>query len=293
MAQNNIYQMVTDRIVEQLNQGVIPWHKPWVGGTGVALSYVSRKPYSFLNQLLLGRPGEWLSWNQVYDLGGKVKKGAKARFVVFYSWIDEKDEQGNPIEDEDGKVKQHPFLRWYKVFHLSDTEGIESKIVRVEANPDISPIEVAEKVINDYVGREGEATGFRFFNDTESAEAYYSPSEDKVVVPMLSQYEMPEEYYSTTFHELTHSTMHEKRCDRKGENKNASFGGEAYSREELVAELGAAMICNRIGIEAEKAFKNSAAYIQHWLKALRNDNKMIVWASGRAEKAAKYILNEA
>ena len=109
----------------------------------MALSYVSRKPYSFLNQLLLGRPGEWLSWNQVYDLGGKVKKGAKARFVVFYSWIDEKDEQGNPIEDEDGKVKQHPFLRWYKVFHLSDTEGIESKIVRVEANPDISPIEVS------------------------------------------------------------------------------------------------------------------------------------------------------
>ena len=293
MAQNNIYQMVTDRIIEQLNQGVIPWQKPWVGGEGEAISYTSRKPYSLLNQFLLGRPGEWLTWKQIQEFKGKVKKGAKSRFVVFYTWVDEKDEQGDPIVGEDGKTMQYPVLRWYQVFHLSDTEGIDSKLQTVAPNPEISPIEDAEKVISEYVAREGEATGFSFVNDSPSSQAYYSPSEDKVVVPMLSQYEIPEEYYSTTFHELTHSTMHEKRCDRKGENKNASFGGEAYSREELVAELGAAMLCNRIGIEVEKAFKNSAAYIQHWLKALKNDNKMIVWASGRAEKAAKYILNEA
>lgn len=284
--------MVTDRIIEQMEKGIIPWQKPWVGGTGMAISYTSRKPYSLLNQFLLGRPGEWLTWKQIYGMGGKVKKGAKSRFVVFYSWIDEKDEQGNPIADENGRIKQYPILRWYQVFHLSDTEGIDSKLETVVPNPDIQPIEVADKVITDYVEREGKATGFRFCNDTESGEAYYSPSEDKVVVPMLTQYEIPEEYYSTTFHELTHSTMHEKRCDRKAESKTFSSRGESYSREELVAELGAAMICNRIGIEAEKAFKNSAAYIQHWMKALKNDTKMIVWASGKAEKAAKYILNE-
>ena len=289
MATNNVYQMVTDRIVEQMEKGIIPWQKPWVGVTGEAISYTTRKPYSFLNQLLLGKPGEWLTWKQIQEKKGKVKKGAKSRFCVFYQWVINKVE--DPVTHEI-KDDSYPILKWYSVFHISDTEGIESKIAPVETKADIAPIEVAERAVNDYVEREAKATGFRFYNDTESGEAYYSPSEDKVVVPMLSQYEIPEEYYSTTFHELTHSTMHEKRCDRKAENKTFSSRGESYSREELVAELGAAMICNRIGIEAEKAFKNSAAYIQHWLKALKNDNKMIVWASGRAEKAAKYILNE-
>ena len=114
-----------------------------------------------------------------------------------------------------------------------------------------------------------------------------------VVVPKMSQYELIEEYYSTTFHELTHSTGHESRCNRKAETKNSHFGNKSYSREELVAELGSAMLCHFAGIDSDKAFKNSVAYIQSWLKALKNDNKMIVWASSRAEKASKYILGEA
>lgn len=109
---------------------------------------------------------------------------------------------------------------------------------------------------------------------------------------MLSQYALAEEYYSTAFHELTHSTMHEKRCNRQSESSVTRFGNSAYSREELVAEIGSAMICNRLGIEHEKAFKNSAAYIQSWLKALKNDNRMIVWTSKKAEEATRYILGE-
>lgn len=284
---SNVYQMVTDRIVEQMKQGIIPWHKPWVGGGEMAISYTSRKPYSILNQFLLGKPGEWLTWNQIHNLGGEVVKGAKSRFVVFYQMVQHKEKNEETGEET---VGTHPILKWYRVFHLDDTTGIESKIQPVTADPNISPIDTAEAVINGYVERE-KSTGFSFINNRESGRAYYSPSEDKVVVPMLSQYEIPEEYYSTTFHELTHSTMHEKRCNRKAENKMAAFGDEDYSREELVAELGAAMLCNQTGIEVEKAFKNSVAYIQNWLKALKNDNKMIVWASSRAEKAAKYILN--
>lgn len=285
---SNVYQMVTDRIIEQMNNGIVPWHQPWVGGSAMAISYNSRKAYSMLNQFLLGKPGEWITWKQIKNLNGSVKKGAKSRFVVFYQMVDkiEKDEFG-----KDKKVS-YPILKWYNLFHLDDTEGIESKIVKVESDNTIQPIEKAEEVVNDYVERESKATGFKFINNIESSSAYYSPSADEVVVPNLSQYSIPEEYYSTTFHEFTHSTMHEKRCDRKDENKKAAFGSKDYSREELVAELGAAMLCNRIGIEAEKAFNNSAAYIQSWLKALKNDIKMIVWASGKAEKAAKYILNE-
>ena len=82
----NVYEMVTDRIVEQMEKGVIPWRQPWVGGSAMAISYSSRKAYSFINQMLLGRPGEWLTWNQIHDKGGKVRKGAKARFCVFYKF---------------------------------------------------------------------------------------------------------------------------------------------------------------------------------------------------------------
>lgn len=289
MAQENVYQMVTDRIVEQMNKGIVPWHQPWVGRSeGLAISYTSRKAYSMLNQFLLGKPGEWLTWKQIQERKGTVKKGAKSRFVVFYQMNTYTEKNPETGEEE---TKQYPVLKWYRVFHLDDIDGIESKLEKVEPKSGIEPIEVAEKVINDYVAREKEI-GFSFINDRESSSAYYSPSKDEVVVPMLSQYAIPEEYYSTTFHELTHSTMHAKRCDRKAENKAAAFGSENYSREELVAELGSAMICNRIGIEAEKTFKNLVAYIQSWLKALKNDPKMIVWASSRAEKAAKYILNE-
>ena len=286
----NVYQMVTDRIIEQMGKGVIPWRRPWVGGGELAISYTSRKAYSMLNQFLLGKPGEWLTWNQIQELKGKVRKGAKSRFVVFYHWVAEKDEQGNPVLDPDsGEQKQYPILKWYKVFHIDDTEGIESKTVLVTPNPDISPVERAEGIINGYLARE---EGLRFINDRMSGKAYYSPSLDEVVVPMLSQYEVPEEYYSTAFHELTHSTMHESRCNRKSENKTASFGDEDYSREELVAEIGSAMLCNRAGLDSERAFKNSVAYLQSWLEALKNDNRMIVWAAGKAEKAARYILNE-
>lgn len=287
----NVYQMVTDRIIEQMKQGIVPWRKPWVGGEGVAISYTSRKAYSILNQFLLGKPGEWLTWGQIQDNKGKVRKGAKSRFVVFYSWVADKDEQGNPVLDPDsGEPRQHPLLKWYKVFHIDDTEGIESKIEKVEADPKLKPVDRAEEIINGYLGRED---GLQFHNERESDKAYYSPSADEVVVPNIRQFSIVEEYYSTVFHELTHSTMHERRCDRKSENRLAAFGNEDYSREELVAEIGSAMLCNRAGLDSEKAFRNSVAYLQSWLKALKNDNRMMVWAAGKAEKAAKYILNEA
>lgn len=291
----NVYQMVTDRIVAQLEQGIIPWHRPWTGlgvADGGAINYVSRKPYSLLNQMLLGDEGEYLTFKQVKDLGGSVKKGAESRMVVFFTMVKKTKQTTTPEGEKKEEEKLVPFLRYYRVFHLSDCTGIESKIKTNEAGeaqPEntLQPIEQAEQVVEGYVGRE---ESLKFQNDKPSNKAYYSPSADKVVVPMLSQFDIVEEYYSTTFHELVHSTMAKSRCDRTAENHNAHFGSEDYSREELVAELGSAMLCNVAGIECEKAFKNSVAYLQSWLKALKNDNKMIVWASSRAEKASKYIL---
>lgn len=287
----NVYQMVTDRITAQLEQGNIPWRKPWTGVSadeGGAVNYVSRRPYSLINQLILGKPGEYLTWKQVDELGGKVRKGAKAGFVVFFKNITIQDKTFINPENGEPETKTIPLLRYYNVFHLDDVEGIESKISRGEA-PKVQPLEAAEKAIADYLSRQ---PGLRFQNDKQSNRAYYSLTEDMVVVPMLSQYRIPEEYYSTTFHELTHSTIPESRCDRKAENARTFFGNEEYSREELVAEIGSAMLCNRLGIESARAFKNSVAYIKSWLGALKNDPKMIIWAAGRAEKAAKFILNE-
>jgi len=287
----NVYQMVTDRITAQLEQGNIPWRKPWTGASvdnGGAINYVSRRPYSLINQLVLGKPGEYLTWKQIEELGGKVKKGAKAGMVVFFKKLTIQDKTLINPENGEPETRTIPYLQYYNVFHLDDVDGIATKIVPGAA-PAVEPIEAAEKAIADYLSRQ---PGLRFQNDKPSNRAYYSPAQDMVVVPMLSQYRIPAEYYSTAFHELTHSTIPASRCDRVSENANAFFGNEDYSREELVAEIGSAMLCNRVGIEAKKAFRNSVAYIQGWLQALKNDNKMIVWAASRAEKAAKFILNE-
>lgn len=297
MEKVNVYQMVTDRIIEELQKGIIPWHKPWSGAglaNGGAINYVTRKPYSMLNQMLLGRPGEYLTFKQIKDLKGNIKKGAKSQIVVFFTMItygNKKVENENGEETEVTTVKEHliPILKYYRVFHIDDCEGIESKVKSDEPSEStIEPIDAAEDIIKGYLSREPK---LKFYNDSPSDKAYYSQMFDKVVVPMLSQYTIPEEYYSTAFHELTHSTIPAYRCDRKAENNHSFFGNEDYSREELVAELGSAMICCSIGIDCEKAFKNSVAYIQGWLEALNNDNRMIVWAASRAEKAAKYIIH--
>jgi len=287
---NNVYQMVTDRVIEQMKKGIIPWQRPWNGTADGAINYVTRKPYSLLNQMLLGRNGEWITFKQLKERGGSIKKGAKSGIVVFYGKYTYTKE-----EKEDGQeaivVKEHtiPVLRYYNVFHIDDCTGIDSKLESKPVAVATEPIENAETIINGYVGRE---EGLKFKNDEPSNRAFYRPSDDLVVVPMLSQYSVTEEYYSTAFHELTHSTMAESRCNRKKENALAAFGSKNYSREELVAELGSAMLCTVAGLNSDKAFKNSVAYIQGWLKALANDNKMIVWAASRAEKAARYILGE-
>lgn len=281
----NVYQMVTDRIIEELQKGIVPWKKPWGGVSNGAVSYETGKPYSLLNQLLLGVPGEYLTFNQCKKLGGNVKKGAKSKFVVFYTMVENKHVE---VVHDDGSVAYatYPMLRYYNVFHIDDCEGIQSKIKSVESKS-FNPIEEAENVINGYLDREKKLK----LRIVKSNSAYYSPTFDEVILPLKEQFVSESEFYSTAFHELTHSTMPAYRCDRKQEDKVAAFGTEEYSREELVAEIGSAMLCNHCGIDVNETFKNSVAYIQSWMKKLKNDNKMIVWAASRAEKSTNYILN--
>lgn len=287
--ENKVYQMVTDKIVEMMSKGIIPWHKPWsLAGSEeeVAINYVTRKPYSLVNQWLLMEPGEYLTFKQVTALGGKVKKGAKSSFVVFFTQVAYKKINEQTKEEEE---KSYPLLRYYNVFHIKDTEGINSKINRIEGEiKDVPMCDEADSAIEAYIKSQ---ETLKFQNNKPSDRAYYSPSEDKVVVPMAGQYTDIAEYYSTTFHELVHSTMTAERCDRK-QGGVSFFGSTNYSREELVAEIGSAMICSNFSFDTKKAFRNSVAYIQDWAKHLKNDPKAIVVASSKAEKAVRYILGE-
>lgn len=277
----NVFEMVTERIVNQLNAGVIPWHRPWTGVADGAISHESGKPYSFVNQMLLGIDGEWLTHRQIENEGGKVRKGEEASFVVFWKQMQYEEEN----EDGTKEIKTVPVLRYYNVWHISQTEGIKAKYTELKPR-DTKSDESADKVVANYIKREG----IVLHNDKPSNRAFYRPSDDMIVTPMISQFEETAEYYSTLFHEITHSTGHESRLKRL--TKMAAFGSENYSKEELVAEMGAAYLCTTLGIDTDKAFKNSAAYIQGWLRALKNDSKMIVRAAAKAEQAVNYILNK-
>jgi antirestriction protein ArdC len=228
--------------------------------------------------MLLSHADAYLTWKQIEELGGKVKKGAKAEIVTFWKMypVEEEDKEGNKVK------KNIPLLRYYNVFWIGDTEGIERKEVERVAH---DPIEEAEAIINGYMSSDNHPTIER---DKTSDKAYYSPLYDKVVVPTIEQYKEVAEYYSTLFHELTNSTGHATRLNRLA--SVAHFGSEEYSKEELVAEIGAATLVNMAGIETSASFNNSAAYIEGWSKALRDNVKMIVEASSKAAKAVDYIL---
>lgn len=274
----NIYEAITNRIIEQLESGVIPWHKPWSGVASGAYNRVSKKPYSLLNQMLLKHDGEYATFKQWSDLGGKVKKGEKSEIVVFWKIL-------NVEETKNGKTEQKsiPLLKYINVFHVSQVDGVEPKTTKlIEHNP----IEEAEQIKNDYANRENIR-----IEELVTDKAFYSPLRDYIQVPCKEQYKDIMEFYSTLFHEMVHSTGHKDRLKRLDCSvKFASFGSEDYSKEELIAEIGSAFLMNHIGIETTKTFTNSTAYIQSWLKVLKDDNRFIVSASSKAEKAMKYIL---
>ena len=275
----NIYQEVTDRIIEQLKNGEIPWNKPWTDIASGAFNRVSKKPYSLLNQMLLLHDGEYATYKQWAELGGQVRKGEKSEIVVFWKIVQIEEDNSNGEKEK----KSIPILKYYRVFHISQVDGVEPLTI----NPiEHEPIEEAERIKREYMEREGLQ-----IKNVLSNSAFYSPMGDYINMPLMEQFTDINEYYSTLFHEATHSTGHKNRLNRFGnDTKLAAFGSQDYSKEELVAELGASFLMNHIGIDTDKTFKNSAAYIQGWLAALSNDNRLIVSAASRAEKAVKFIL---
>lgn len=280
MRKTDAYQVITDRILALLEAGTVPWHKPWNAETGMPKNLASGKPYRGINVFMLGTQHYgspyWLTFKQCKAPGGSVKRGEKSTPVVFWKISEYQHEN----DDGETETRKSFLLRYYNVFNVEQCEGIDAPTVE-DVEHDHEPIPHCEQIV----------TGMPNAPSIEhrEAQAYFRPRTDTVNMPKLSLFDTPEEYYSTLFHELTHSTGHKSRLNRKTLTDICPFGSINYSKEELCAEMGAAYLCGTTGIE-NRTIDKSAAYINGWLAKLRRDPKVLVNAAAQAQKAADHIM---
>jgi len=277
------YQAITDRIVAALEEGTIPWEKPWISVRGeMPTSLQTGKPYKGINVWMLSLTAQmagygspyWVTFKQAKERGGTVRQGEKGTQVVLWKPISKE------IENEEGDKEEQRFwlLRSFTVFNLDQTDGIE--MPEEEPLPERDPIADCEAIVTGYL------LGPTISHGGNSA--HYSPSRDAVQMPKMGQFDSSESYYGTLFHELAHSTGHKDRLNRETLIQPLPFGSEDYSKEELIAEMSAAMLSGVAGIEVP--IERHAGYVQHWLKVLKDDRKLIVSAAGKAQKASDLIL---
>jgi antirestriction protein ArdC len=277
---SSVYQIVTEQVIKQLESGVAPWRKPW--RTEPPCNLVTGKEYRGINPFLLAPQGYgsryWLTFNQANKLGGHIRKGEKSSIVT--SW---KIGEERIVKSTDGTERRSKpiLLRFYHVFNIEQTEGIAEKLGLGNASPRIPLLDDCEAIVSGMPNPP---------KRQQSDRAWYRPSTDSVGMPSLPLFNSAEEYYSTLFHELTHSTGHASRVGREGIEQLNTFGSESYSKEELIAEMGAAMLCGVTGI-APATIPNSCAYLKTWIERLRGDSQLIISAASAAQKAADYIRN--
>jgi antirestriction protein ArdC len=281
----DVYAIINDRIIEQLEKGTVPWCKPWSTG-GLPMNIISKRHYRGINMMLLAMEGyehnQFLSFKQVGDIGGKVKKGEKGHIVVYWSQIENKQEQKpEPIaqSEENAEQKKKAILRYYYVFNIAQCENIPEKYLpKVRETSDLLPCESIVRGMP-------QCPPIRH----KEQRAFYNFKEDFVNMPKKRSFKNDESYYSTLFHELVHSTGHESRLKRDTLEHMSEFGGETYSLEELIAEMGTCYLQSFAGITSE--FEQSAAYLQGWLGKLKNDKRFIFQAAKAAQRATDFILN--
>ena len=267
----DIYAEITNKIVDALKNGTKPWKKPWQGAS-LAYNKVSKKKYSLLNQMLLKHTGEYASFKQWADLGFTVQEGAVAEKVVFWKMIKFKD------EDSERTV---PFLRYHNVFHESQIVEMEGKAINRQYT-EVMPIDSADLLIQQYARREGIVL-------EEGYAALYSPITDVIRIPALNRFSASEEFYSTVFHEMIHSTGHKSRLGR--DLKSWMDNHKSYGKEELIGEIGATVLMETLGIQTAECKENSVAYLSNWAEVISADKKLIVSAASKADKAVNFVLN--
>ena len=280
MGNEVVYEIVTKRIIESLENGVVPWQKPWDARTDIPRNLVSKQAYRGVNLFLLlslsYQSPYWLTFRQVAQKGGSVRKGEKACRVIF--WRNQNDENGeNPSDGP--KV---PVLRYYHVFNLMQCDKVEvpPELTPVETKP-LSPVEAAEMIVAGMPNPPAIERG--------RIRACYDPRHDEIWIPSQQQFANPSDYYACLFHELIHATGHETRLNRKSVMENKQFGNEEYSKEELIAEIGSSFLCAYAGI-MDRTFNNATSYIGTWLQKLKSDSRLIVQAAAAAQRAADFIV---
>src|SRR5579885_2638321 len=284
----DVYQIVTDKIINLLESGVVPWRRPWTS-TGLPRNLVSKKPYRGVNVFLLSASKYvspfWLTMRQANELGGHIRKGEESTAIVFWKIDDVKQSNEDlDAEETEQKTRRRFLLRFYRVWNLEQCElpqAVLDKLPKVETHHH-DPIEAVEKIIA------------RMPNPPEivrgGSKAFYSPITDRIILPPRELFISAEEEAATETHELIHSSGSEKRLSREGICEAAPFGSPVYSKEELCAELGAAYLCAEAGI-SNAVIHNQAAYVAGWLKKLRDDRKLLIHAAAQAQHAADFILN--
>jgi len=273
---NRAYTKVTNLIIEKLKSGVIPWQKGWKP----AHNLITGHEYTGINRLILaGEGSHFLTYNQAKKLSGHIKKGSKGHPVVYlgHRTVIEEDE-----ETQKKAFKDVSFLKYYTVFNYKDAQLPEKVLNKYIKQRETTPPNItAENIIHNYK----DAPRIEYLTDTPG----YCPGTDTITIPPSESYDSDDRYYSSLFHELAHSTGHQKRLNRSGivGIKHHSY---KYAKEELIAELGAAFLCWKCNLK--KVIDNQTSYIKGWLEALANDHKLIVSAASQAEKATNYILEK-
>lgn len=275
----NTYQLITDEIIKKLEQGKIPWKRSFNGVELPPRNFKSKKMYKGINLLMLGMSGYkspyWLTFNQAKDMGGQVTKGSKATRILFAKMMNYKD--------KDDKDQMRPIYKYSSVFNLDVIDGIDCPVSNLEPEQqrEVQYIENCEAVLS--VMKEKNKIPPIKYHDL--FRAYYSPGEDIIRTCEIQDYISDEEYYSTLFHEIIHSTGHNSRLKR---DMTGGKQSKAYAKEELIAEIGSCFICGMTGIKTA-IIDNATAYIQSWLGALKDDPTLIVQAASRAQKAVEYL----
>jgi len=290
------YEIITNRIINALESGVIPWHKEWKvsGNYGrLPFNYITRKRYRGINSIMLMLSGydcnAWMTYKQAQSIGANVRKGEHGTLIVYWHFNKRAENGGDtvPIPSADGgeesKGRASAWAKCYTVFNVEQIDGLP-KDLPFEAIQ-FNPIDSAENVVNGYMSSVSHPS-----INHGGDRAYYRLMTDHVQMPLRESFSSAESYYCTLFHEFSHSTGAKHRLNRADILDDNSFGSDSYSNEELCAEFSAAFLSAECGISNDQLLTNSTAYIQGWLKKLKNDKKIAIYAAQRAQRAADYIL---
>lgn len=274
------YDHITESICKALESGHVVWQKPWKSFR--PCNAITGKAYRGINPFLLAIAGmnysdhRWLTYKQAEELGGNVKKGEHGTWITFSSPTVKKDANGDVV----GK---YWLMKAYKVFNVEQCENLE-KLPALEilanANSEKDANIVAEEIWAKYTDAPEILWG---------REAFYSPKTDKITMPKREMFDSNAHFYATLFHEGAHSTGHETRLNRPGITEQTGFGSQPYSVEELVAEFSSAFLMSEAGLDAPTK-DNTVAYLQSWIRVLRDDKTMLVKAANQAQKVADYIM---